>query len=256
MSPMTKPVILAVDDDREVLGAVERDLRAALPRRLPRGRGAVRRAGARGRAGAEAPRHADRALPGRPADAGHDRHRVPAVELRKLHPDAKRALLTAYADSEAAIAAINDVGLDHYLMKPWDPPEEHLYPVLDDLLADWAARARLPFEGVRIVGSRWSPQSYDTRDFLSRNQIPYQWIDVEQDAAMRELRCRPTAAICRGCRSCCWPTARTLVAPSHAELAREGRPADARRRARSTTWRSSAPARPAWRARCTARPKG
>ena len=108
-------------------------------------------------------------------------------EARKLHPGAKRTLLTAYADSEAAIAAINEAGLDHYLMKPWDPPEQRLYPVLDDLLADWSARARTSFEGVRVIGSRWSPRSYATRDFLSRNQIPYQWIDIDQDAAMREL---------------------------------------------------------------------
>ena len=108
-------------------------------------------------------------------------------EARTLHPDAKRTLLTAYADSEAAISAINEVGLDYYLMKPWDPPDRNLYPVLDDLLADWSARARTSFEGVRVIGSRWSPQSYDTRDFLSRNQIPYLWIDVEQDEAMRKI---------------------------------------------------------------------
>jgi thioredoxin reductase (NADPH) len=107
--------------------------------------------------------------------------------MRALIPDAKRVLLTAYADSEAAIAAINEVGLDHYLMKPWDPPEQCLYPVLDDLLTDWSSRVRAPFEGLRVVGSRWSPRSYQTRDFLSRNQIPYQWVDVESDPPMREL---------------------------------------------------------------------
>ena len=121
-------------------------------------------------------------------------------EMRKLHPDAKRALLTAYADSEAAIAAINEVGLDHYLMKPWDPPEQRLYPVLDDLLARLVgARRGRRSRACASIGSRWSPRSYDTRDFLSRNQIPYQWIDIEQDAAMRELafvrqRRRPGAA--------------------------------------------------------------
>jgi thioredoxin reductase (NADPH) len=109
------------------------------------------------------------------------------IELKKLFPESKKVLLTAYADTEAAIAAINDVGLDHYLMKPWDPPEQKLYPVLDDLLQSWASSVRMPFEGVRIVGSKWSPQSYATREFLSRNQIPYEWIDIEQDAPNREL---------------------------------------------------------------------
>ena len=109
------------------------------------------------------------------------------IELKQLFPESKKVLLTAYADTEAAIAAINDVGLDHYLMKPWDPPEQKLYPVLDDLLQSWASSVRMPFEGVRIVGSKWSPQSYATREFLSRNQIPYKWIDIEQDAPNREL---------------------------------------------------------------------
>ena len=140
---MTKPVILAVDDDPEVLGAVERDLKQryrADYRVLPARSGA---AGARDGAGAEAPRHAGRAVPGRSAHAGHDRHAVPARDAEAASRTRKRVLLTAYADSEAAIAAINDVGLDHYLMKPWDPPEQRLYPVLDDLLADWSAqRAR------------------------------------------------------------------------------------------------------------------
>src|SRR6185369_14401439 len=103
-------------------------------------------------------------------------------EARRLEPQAARVLLTAYADTNAAIAAINQIGLQHYLMKPWDPPEQRLYPVLDDLLAEWSGRVRLPFEGIRIAGSRWSPQSYTTREFLSRNQVPYLWVDIDQDA--------------------------------------------------------------------------
>ncbi len=94
-------------------------------------------------------------------------------------------LLTAYADTDVAIAGINEVQLDHYLMKPWDPPAERLYPVLDDLLGDWSASFRPPFEGIRVAGSLWSPKSHEVKDFLSRNQTPYQWIDVEQDAAVR-----------------------------------------------------------------------
>jgi thioredoxin reductase (NADPH) len=93
-------------------------------------------------------------------------------------------LLTAYADTEAAIKAINEVQLHHYLLKPWDPPEQHLYPVLDDLLDDWAADFRPPFEGLRVLGTRWSSKSYDVRNFLARNQVPYQWMDA--DAAERE----------------------------------------------------------------------
>jgi len=97
----------------------------------------------------------------------------------ELFPDVKRVLLTAYADTEAAIHAINDVQIDYYLLKPWDPPEERLYPVLDDLLDDWLAAFRPPFEGMRIVGHRWSAASHQLKDFLGRNQVPYQWLDVE-----------------------------------------------------------------------------
>ena len=105
----------------------------------------------------------------------------------ELFPDAKKVLLTAYADTEAAISAINEVGLDHYLMKPWDPPEEHLYPVLDDLLEDWQADAPTPYDGIRVIGVRWSPDSYDVKDFLSRNQVPYRFLDVEIDPDARAI---------------------------------------------------------------------
>jgi thioredoxin reductase (NADPH) len=108
-------------------------------------------------------------------------------ELRRLFPDARKVLLTAYADTKAAIRGINDVGLDHYLMKPWDPPALRLYPVLDDLLSDWLANVRLPYEGIRVAGARWSRQSYAVKEFLSRNGVPYLWIDVEQDTAVAEL---------------------------------------------------------------------
>ena len=180
-----KPVILTVDDDREVLNAIERDLRQHY-------RQTYRIVAAQSsRQALDTARELQRR--GTPVALFLADQRMPEMtgteflrEMRTMHPGAKRALLTAYADSEAAIAAINDVGLDHYLMKPWDPPDQRLYPVLDDLLADWSAHARPSFEGVRIAGSRWSPQSYATRDFLARNQIPYQWIDVDQDAAARE----------------------------------------------------------------------
>jgi thioredoxin reductase (NADPH) len=96
-----------------------------------------------------------------------------------LYPDAKRVLLTAYADTDAAIAAINEAGINHYLLKPWDPPEENLYPVLDDLLEDWQASFPPPFEGIRVLGNRWSPASHNIKDFLARNHVPYHWLDIE-----------------------------------------------------------------------------
>ena len=109
------------------------------------------------------------------------------VEARKLVPDAKRVLLTAYADTEAAIAAINDVALDYYLLKPWDPPQEQLFPVVEDLLTTWESGAALEAGGVRIVGHRFSKDSHDLRDFLARNRVPARWLDVERDGEAREL---------------------------------------------------------------------
>jgi thioredoxin reductase (NADPH) len=108
-------------------------------------------------------------------------------KARKLHPEARRVLLTAYADTEAAIRGINDVGLDHYLLKPWDPPDQRLYPVLDDLLSDWTAHVRLPYDGLRVAGASWSPQTYAVKEFLSRNGVPYQWADVDSDESVREM---------------------------------------------------------------------
>src|SRR4051794_11338816 len=109
------------------------------------------------------------------------------VEARKLVPEAKRVLLTAYADTEAAISAINDVALDYYLLKPWDPPEEQLYPVVEDLLTTWEAGAALEAGGVRVIGHRFSKESHDLRDFLARNRVPARWFDVERDSEAREL---------------------------------------------------------------------
>ena len=104
-------------------------------------------------------------------------------EAMELYPDAKRALLTAYADTNAAIKAINEARIHYFFLKPWDPPEEHLFPALDDLLEDWRLRnSGRPFEGIRVLGTRWSPRSYELRDFLARSQVPYQWIDVEVSA--------------------------------------------------------------------------
>ena len=183
---MSKPVILSVDDDPEVLGAVERDLR-----RHYRGDYRIHKATS-GAEGLEVARELKRR--GTPIALFLVDERMPHMsgtemldEVRKLHPDSRKVLLTAYSDTEAAIRGINDVGLDHYLLKPWDPPELRLYPVLDDLLADWSARVRVPYDGIRVAGASWSPQSYAVKEFLSRNGVPYQWLDVDGDESVREL---------------------------------------------------------------------
>jgi thioredoxin reductase (NADPH) len=175
-----RPVLLAVDDDPDVLRAVDRDLRRRYADRYR-----VLRAGS-GQEGLDTLREArTRNLP--VALIVSDQ-RMPGMdgvamlrEARDLHPDAKVVLLTAYADTDAAIAAINQVRLDYYILKPWDPPEERMYPILDDLLEDWAAGYVAPFTGVRVVGHRWSPDSHVARDFLARYLVPYQWLDVEDD---------------------------------------------------------------------------
>ena len=183
---MSRPAILAVDDDPDVLSAVERDLRTHFGKDFRIYSGA---------SGAEA-LETVRQLVARGTQVALvvADERMPSMsgtqlltELRRLVPTSRRVLLTAYADTEAAIRGINDVGLDHYLMKPWDPPEEHLFPVLDDVLLDWLAGAEPPKTGLRVVGSRWSPASFEAKDFLSRNQVPYHWIDIDEEAPTRSL---------------------------------------------------------------------
>jgi thioredoxin reductase (NADPH) len=109
------------------------------------------------------------------------------LEAIKLYPDARRVLLTAYADTDTAITAINQVGLDHYLLKPWEPPTVKLYPVLEDLLSEWWAKARPAFDGIRVAGTALSPASFAVKDFLASNQVPYQWLDPDEDATVREM---------------------------------------------------------------------
>jgi thioredoxin reductase (NADPH) len=176
-----EPVLLAVDDDPRVLRAVARDLRSHYA-----GRFRVVRADS-GESALEALRELK--VRGTPVALVLSDQRMPGmggIELlghgRELFPDAKVVLLTAYADTDVAIEAINRVRLDYYILKPWDPPEEQLYPVLDDLLEDWQASVPPSFDGVRVVGHRFSPEAFALRDFLARNQVPYRWIDVEQDA--------------------------------------------------------------------------
>ncbi len=213
---MAKPVILSVDDDPEVLGAIERDLRQHY-----RNDYRILKAAS----GAEA-LDAARQLKqrGTPVALFLVDERMPGMtgteflrEGIKLHPEARRVLLTAYADTQAAISGINDVGLDHYLLKPWDPPAERLYPVLDDLLSDWTAHVRLPYEGIRVAGARSSPRSFAVKEFLSGNQVPYQWIDVDADAPTREL-IRSFGAETR-LPVVLFPDGSFLAAPSNRELA-------------------------------------
>jgi len=181
-----RPLIVAVDDEPAVLAAVARDLRRGFGERFrvmrassgPEGLDLLRRLRARG--DQVAMLIADQRMPVMPGTEY-------LVEARKLVPDAKRVLLTAYADTEAAIAAINEVALDYYLLKPWDPPEEQLFPVVEDLLTTWESGAALESGGVRIVGHRFSKDTHDLRDFLARNRVPARWLDIERDGEAREL---------------------------------------------------------------------
>src|SRR2546429_6188081 len=175
---MPKPVLLSVDDDSDVLRAIERDLRSQY--------GAEYRV-----IGSDSPEGALDLL--KQLKVRNDSvallladQRMPRMdgvvflhEAMHIFPDPKRALLTAYADTNAAISAINQASINYFFLKPWDPPTEHLYPQLNDLLDDWQASYRPAFEGIRVLGTRWSPRSYELRDFLARNRVPYQWIDVE-----------------------------------------------------------------------------
>lgn len=183
---MAKPAIISVDDDQEVLRAVERDLRREYAQEF---RILTAASGAEGldllrrvvlREEAIALILSDQRMP-----------EMSGVEFlarsTDVVPAAKRVLLTAYADTEAAIRAINEFHLDHYLMKPWHPPTERLYPVLDDLLGDWEASSLVATDGVRVLGHRWSADCHASRDFLTRNQIPHRWLDVEGEEGRRLL---------------------------------------------------------------------
>ncbi len=175
-----RPTILALDDHPSVLSAVLRDLRKKYGRQY-------QVLGAKsGTMGLETLKELSvRAQPVALLVVDQRMPEMTGVEFLKealeLFPEAKRVLLTAYADTDAAIRAINEVRLDHYLMKPWDPPEERLYPILDDLLDDWRAEFEPPFEGIRVVGVRWSREGHSLRDFLTRNQIPFRWLDAEEE---------------------------------------------------------------------------
>ena len=218
---MDKPVILTVDDDPAVLQSISRDLRQQYGDRfrivrVDSGKSALEvTEKLKLRGDTVALFLVDQRMP-----------EMSGVEFLEqasdIFPMAKRSLLTAYADTDAAIAAINDAHLDYYLLKPWDPPEEKLYPVLDDLILDWQAGFKPEFKGVKIVSDRWSPLSHDLRDFLSRNQIPFRWLDIETNEDAQKLidyadsakssECLPLAITAEGVK---------LVRPSVAEMAQQ-----------------------------------
>jgi len=183
---MAKPIILTVDDEPQVLNAITRDLRGYYGKKFRIMKSS---------SGNEALDTLHQLkLRNSPVAVLLSDQRMPEMngteflsQAMELYPQACKVLLTAYADTEAAINSINEVGLDYYLMKPWDPPEQTMFPVLDDLISDWFANVQMPYEGIRVAGTLWSPQSHKIKDFLSRNRIPYQWLDIEVDAKARTI---------------------------------------------------------------------
>ncbi len=216
---MAKPVIWTVDDDPEVLRAVERDLRRHYGDRyrvISADSGVSALEGVKGLK-----------LRNEPVALFLVDQRMPQMsgvefleQAIELYPDSKRALLTAYADTDAALRAINNVHIDYYLMKPWDPPEERLYGVVDDLLDDWQACYHPAFEGVRVVGHRWSPQSNDIRDFLGRNFVPHQWLNAETDELATQLL-ETAGADAAALPMVIFPDGSLLKNPSIADVARK-----------------------------------
>ncbi|MDQ4055102.1 MAG: FAD-dependent oxidoreductase [Actinomycetota bacterium] len=212
-----KPTILAIDDDPAVSRAVTRDLRA-------RYGGEYRVVSAT--SGAQAlDVLAELTLRDRAVALVATDQRMPQMTgievleaVRRQSPEAKLLLLTAYADTDVAIKAINDIGLDHYLLKPWDPPEERLYPVIDDLLSDWQDQHPDRSSEIRVVGHRWSDASVDTKTFLARNHVPYRWLDVERDDEARQLVALAEAAV-DDLPLVLVPDGATLRAPSPRQLA-------------------------------------
>lgn len=181
-----KPVILAVDDEVRVLNSIGRDLLAEYGEEYQ-----IIKAisGAEALEVVQEMKKRDRSIALFLVD-----QRMPGQtgieflkEALRFYPEARKVLLTAYSDTEAAIASINEIGLDYYLLKPWDPPEAHLYPVLNDLLQDWKQDAEVPYPGIRVAGALWSAHSHVVKDYLARNQVPYRWLDIEKEAEAEHL---------------------------------------------------------------------
>lgn len=217
---MDKPVILTIDDDTAVLQAIARDLRKHYGESFR-----IVRANS-GAIALEAIQELK--LRGNTVALFLVDQRMPEMsgveflaQATAIFPRTKRALLTAYADTNAAINAINTAQLDYYLLKPWDPPEEKLYPVIDDLIQDWLANFKPEFQGVKVISDRWSPSSHALRDFLARNQVPYRWLDIENNSEAQQLvnyageknnACLPLVLL---------PDGTKLVKPSSAQLAQQ-----------------------------------
>ena len=214
---MAKPTILTVDDDPGVLASISRDLRSRYGQdyRIVKASSGQQALDVL----------AELALRARPVALIASDQRMPGMTgvqmlgtAREHAPDAKLLLLTAYADTDAAIAAINEVGLDYYLQKPWDPPDEKLYPVVDDLLGDWRT-AHPPDTGeVRVVGHRWSDRSHELKTFLTRNHVPYQWLELDRDDEARRLADLAEAGL-DDLPLVLVPDGEPLRAPSHLDLA-------------------------------------
>jgi thioredoxin reductase (NADPH) len=213
---MAKPGIVTIDDDPNVLRAVQNDLRKKY--------GADYRISSAdsGKKALELLRELKKRGDSMALMVVDQRMpNMSGVEFLKeaieLFPESKRVLLTAYADTDAAIDAINQVQIDHYLLKPWDPPEEKLYPLLSDLLDDWQSHYRSPFEGIRVVGSHWSPVSHEVKDFLARNNIPYKWLDPETSEEAQQLIKLSDSKLELPCLF--FPDGSTLEKPNNREIA-------------------------------------
>jgi thioredoxin reductase (NADPH) len=214
---MAVPAILILDDEPQVLNAVERDLRQHYRSdyRIVKSNDGDEALDAVQKLKERNTQIAlflvDQRMPNMSGTEFLDR-------ARKFYPQARKVLLTAYADTQAAIASINDIGLDYYLMKPWDPPEQNLYPVLDDLLSDWSASVDQPYDGIRVAGTLWSANSHTVKDFLARNQIPYQWLDIELDTDALNL----VESVNKGSHRLpvvFFPDGNTLIEPSIQDIA-------------------------------------
>jgi thioredoxin reductase (NADPH) len=217
---MAKPTILAVDDDPGASRAIARDLTS---------RYGADYAVVRATSGAEALTQLTRlALQDRRVALVVTDQRMPEMsgiemleEVRRQSPDSKLLLLTAYADTDVAIKAINDIGLDYYLVKPWDPPSERLYPVVDELLNDWSSDHPPETQEIRVVGHPWADHTYEVKTFLTRNHVPYRWLDVEHDEAAGRLLGLAGLADLDPTRLpvVLMPSGSALVSPSNLDLA-------------------------------------
>jgi len=214
---MSRPTILTVDDDPQVSAAISRDLagqygadyRIVRASSGPEALGVLTKLNLRDEPVALIA--ADQRMP-----------EMTGIEMLKqaqaYAPTAKLLLLTAYADTDVAINAINDIGLDYYLLKPWDPPEERLYPIIDDLLDDWHKANPDHTSDVRVIGHRWSDRSHEIKMFLARNHVPYRWYDIERDPEGERL-CLVAHAATADLPLVLVPDGDTLRAPSTLDLA-------------------------------------